>query len=225
MAEIQSDQVSPNYSQVIVKKCFNMWKFITVILIVILIGLVAYEFGKGQFILPKTSMISPTITPIQETATVSATITPTGSITPTTTIGKKVSAGVKNQIFSTYTIVVPSGWTDDHTTNTAGDTLTITKGQYVLTISQGSGGSGSCIYPGDTAQPMAQTFSNFVGITGIFSQFRRGTSDNKIYTVCEQKSGGFTFPTSVGYITYEVPVQADQAMLAEMDGMVASLTK
>jgi hypothetical protein len=167
----------------------------------------------------------PTITQAQ--ATVSATImpSPTGMVTPTNATSKKVSAGIKNQLFSPYTVTIPSSWADDHTVNTASDTLTITKGQYVLTISQAAGEVGSCDYPGDTPEPMAQTFSNFVGITGTFSQFRRGTSDNKTYTVCEQKSTGFAFPTSIGYITYNVPTQADQATLAEMDGMVASLTK
>jgi hypothetical protein len=138
---------------------------------------------------------------------------------------KKVSAGIKNQLFTPYSVMVPLGWVDNHATNTASDTLTLTKGQYLLTISQAAGDAGSCNYPGDTVEPMSQVFTNFVGITGTFSQFRRGTSDNKTYTVCEQKSTGFSFPTSVGYITYAVPTSADQATLGEMDAMVASLTK
>jgi hypothetical protein len=147
-----------------------------------------------------------------------------GTVTPTPA-AKKVSAGIKNQLFSPYMVTIPAGWVDNHTTNTASDALTVTQGQYVLTISQAAGGAGSCDYPGDTPEPMAQVFTNFVGITGTFSQFRRGTADNKTYTVCEQKSGGFVFPTSVGYITYNVPVQADQAILSAMDQMIASLTK
>ena len=136
-----------------------------------------------------------------------------------------MSAGIKNQLFSPYQVTVLNAWANNHVSNTASDTLTLTKGQYVLTISEAAGGAGSCDYPQDTPEPMAQSFTNFVGITGTFAQFRRGTSDNKTYTVCEQKSGGFAFPTSVGYITYTVPSQADQATLAEMDGMVASLIK
>jgi hypothetical protein len=152
-------------------------------------------------------------------------LSPTSTVAPTGFTSKKVSAGIKNQLFSPYTLLVPSSWADVHTVNTASDTLTITKGQYVLMISQAAGGAGSCDYPGDTPEPMAQSFTNFVGITGTFSQLRRGTADNKTYTVCEQKSTGFAFPTSVGYVTYTVPSQADQATLAEMDGMIASLTK
>ena len=228
MAEVKSDQKVADTSQDSTKKGINLWKLIALILIVLLLGIGVYELGKSQTPSTNTFVMPPRPTVTQPQATASSTITqpsPTGMITPTTSAGKKVSAGIKNQLFSPYTVTVPSSWADVHTANTASDTLTITKGQYTLTISQAAGGAGSCDYPGDTPEPMAQTFNNFVGITGTFSQLRRGTSDNKTYTVCEQKSGGFAFPTSVGYITYNVPAQADQATLAEMDGMVASLTK
>jgi hypothetical protein len=219
------DQGNTNFPQGSTRKGFNLWKFISIVLIVVLLGVGIYELGKSQTPTKNTFVISPKPTVIITQATVSATITPSIATTPTGTTSKKVSAGIKNQLFSPYAVTVPSGWADNHTANTASDTLTLTKGQYILTISQAAGGAGSCDYPGDTVEPMAQVFSNFVGITGTFSQFRRGTSDNKAYTVCEQKSTGFSFPTTVGYITYNTPVQADQATLAEMDGMVASLTK
>jgi hypothetical protein len=227
MAEVQSDQKATTTSQGSTKKGINLWKLISLILIALLLCIGIYELGKSQTSTKNTFVMPPQPTITQAQATVSATImpSPTGMVTPTNATSKKVSAGIKNQLFSPYTVTIPSSWADDHTVNTASDTLTITKGQYVLTISQAAGEVGSCDYPGDTPEPMAQTFSNFVGITGTFSQFRRGTSDNKTYTVCEQKSTGFAFPTSIGYITYNVPTQADQATLAEMDGMVASLTK
>jgi hypothetical protein len=221
------DQGNTNFPQGSTRKGINLWKFVSIILIVVLLGVGLYELGKSQIPTKNTFVMSKQPTPIPTQATTSASITPsvTAAVTPTGTISKKITAGIKNQLFSPYTITVPSSWTADHIANTASDTLTLTKGQYVLTISQAAGGAGSCDYPGDTVEPMAQTFTNFVGITGTFSQFRRGTSDNKAYTVCEQKSGGFAYPSSVGYITYATPVQADQATLAEMDGMVASLTK
>jgi len=205
-------------------KGINVWKYIAILLVFVLIGVGAYEWGKTQtpstnvFNLPKPSVTQAITSPV-----VSIT-NPTGVPSPTPG-SKKVSAGIKNQLFSPYTVTVPSGWVDNHTANTASDTLTLTKGQYALTISQAAGGAGSCDYPGDTVEPMAQVFTGFVGITGTFSQFRRGTSDNKTYTVCEQKSSGFSFPTSVGYIAYNVPASADQMTLGEMDGMVATLTK
>ena len=220
------DQPITNTPQVSPKKGLNIWMIISVVLIFALIGLGAYELGKNQLNYPKTTL-TPSPTAVMTQTTVSPTLAPSpiGTTVTPTPASKTVSAGIKNQLFTPYTLTVPLDWTDNHTSNTASDTLTVTKGQYVLTISQAAGGAGSCDYPGDTPQPMAQVFTNFVGITGTFSQFRRGTSDNKTYTVCEQKSGGFSFPTSVGYITYSVPVQADQATLAQMDGMIASLVK
>jgi hypothetical protein len=206
------------------KKGMNLWKYIAILLIFVLISVGAYEWGKNQ--LPTTNVFNlpkPSVTKVFISPSVTQTsLTNTPSPTP---VLKKVSAGIKNQLFSPYSLMAPAGWVDNHTTNTASDTLTLIKGQYVLTISQAAGGAGSCDYPGDTVEPMAQVFTNFVGITGAFSQFRRGTSDNKTYTVCEQKSTGFAFPTSIGYVTYNTPASADQATLAEMDGMVASLTK
>jgi hypothetical protein len=227
MDEVQNGQKTVIKSEKPARKGINLWKFISVLLIVLLIGGLAYEFGKGQISFPNSSVPTPSPTNTITKATTSATLTasPTGALTPTLTSGKTVSAGIKNDLFNPYSLIVPSSFAVNHTANTASDTLTITKGQYVLTISQAAGGAGSCDYPGDTPEPMAQVFSNFVGITGTFSQFRRGTSDNKTYSVCEQKSGGFSFPTSVGYITYSVPIQADQATLAEMDGMIASIKK
>jgi hypothetical protein len=226
MEETQNNQQVAGNAKNPDKKGINLWKFISIILIVAFLGVGLYELGKSQIPSKNTFVMSPRPT-AQTQATASATITPSITITimPTGTTPKKVNAGIKNLLFSPYAVTVPSGWVDAHTTNTASDTLTITKGQYVLTISQAAGGAGSCDYPGDTAEPMAQVFTNFVGITGTFSQLRRGTTDNTNFTVCEQKSGGFVFPTSIGYVTYKVPAQADQAILAEMDGMVASLTK
>src|SRR5664280_239537 len=208
MAEVQSDQKATTTSQGSTKKGINLWKFISLILIALLLCIGIYELGKSQTPPTKNTLVMPPRpTVAQEQATNSSVIvlSPTGTVTPTGAAFKKVGAGIKNQLFSPYTVTVPSSWADNHTANTASDTLTITKGQYVLTISQAAGGAGSCDYPGDTPEPMAQSFTNFVGITGTFSQFRRGTADNKTYTVCEQKSTGFSFPTSVGYITYNVP--------------------
>lgn len=225
MEENQNNQQTASYKSP-AKKGLNLWKFIAIILIVVLLGVGLYELGKNQTPSKNTFVMSPQPTVTPQATTSAVTTTPTAlTITPTGTTSKKVSAGIKNQLFSPYTVTVPSGWVDVHTTNTASDTLTLTKGQYVLTISQGAGGAGSCDYPGDTVEPMAQSFTSFVGITGTFAQLRRGTADNTNFTVCEQKSGGFAYPTSVGYITYKVPTSADQATLAEMDSMVASLTK
>lgn len=189
-----------------------------IIIAIFLTGGIAYggfylgtHYGK---IPPPPQNVSPTITPLM----------PTITTTPTTMTSKKVSAGTKTQFFTPYTIEIPSGWTDTHTSNTASNDLIITKGAYTLTISQAAGGGGSCIFAGEP-EPMAQVFPDFVGITGISGEFRRGTNDGANYTVCEKKPSGYGFPTSFGYITYSTPKGTNQALLTEMDGMVATLSK
>jgi hypothetical protein len=52
----------------------------------------------------------------------------------------------------------------------------------------------------------------------------RGTSDGGTnWVVCEKGPDTFGFPTNYGYVTYVTPSPADDAMLAAMDAMVASL--
>jgi hypothetical protein len=203
----------------------NGWMVVSIVLILGIIGGGIYMMMKNQT--GTTALSGTTLTTTVNEIDLRPTDmvpSPTEMVSPTPA-GKKVSAGIKNQFFSPYTVMVPAGWTDAQTNNTASNTLTITKGEYVLTISQAAGGGGSCLYPGDNPGAMAQVFTSFVGITGTFSQFRRGMVDSTNYTVCEQKSSGFGFPTTVGYITYSTPTSADQTVLAEMDQMVAGITK
>lgn len=197
----------------------NLWKFLTLLLLAVIILGGAYYLGTQ-----KNSNVSVVPTPTPQVS-VSPTNTPsiTPSVSPTPT--KKVSAGVKTDAFIPYTILIPNGWTSKHTFESTVDKLVVTKAGYSLTIVEGGGGGGICIYPGDAPQEMSQSFTSFVGITGTQSQLRRGTSDNINYTVCEQKTSGFGFPTQFGYITYIAPSSPDSAILAEMDGMVASIAK
>jgi len=208
------------------KKQTNIWVIISIILLIILVGVGAYAFGKNQIPSSRTPIVSqPKITQPSTSPTVGqpSPTTSTSAVSPITS--KKVSAGIKNQFFSPYTVLVPSGWTDTHTASAGSDLVTLSKGGYTLTISQAAGGAGSCMYPSETPVPMAQVFTSFVGITGVSSQFRRGSNTSGSYTICEQTANGFSFPTSFGYITYSTPTPSDLNILSVMDGMVASLTK
>lgn len=195
------------------------------LLIAAIVG-VAYYFGTKS---NQNSNTNAANTPSYNTASPAPTQpipanTPAATPQPTSTT-KKVSGGINNQLFSQYTATVPGGWVDKSSSNTASNDQTLTKGLYTITISQAAGGAGSCNYPGDTPEPMAQVFTGFVGIMGTSAEFRRGTSDNLSYTICEKKSSGYVFPTTFGYITYTVPSQADQSTIAEMDSIIASLAK
>lgn len=220
MEEAEKTQpFTQNGSQQPPKKKINIWKIFSIILFIAFVGLGAYLLGKNQIAPNKTSPVQTAAKNSVPTKVIS--VSPTIISSPTTT-DTKITAGINNQFFSVYTITVPSGWV----TSKKELALTITKGQNNITISQAAAGAGSCNYPGDTPEAMAQTFTGFVGITGKSSQFRRGSgAGSNGYTVCELKTGGYAFPTSYGYITYTLSNPGDQTTLAEMDGMLASLTK
>ena len=209
------------------RKMPNVWKFLTLVLLALLLVVGAFYLGTKK---NSNIALSPTPTPgPSQTPSVSA--SPSGTVSPTSPTPtpkpttKKLSAGVKTDFFSAYTIDVPAGWVDKHTYESTVDKLVLTKGGYSLTISEGGGGGGGCTYPGEAPQQMSQSFTSFVGITGTAAQLRRGTSDNINYTVCEKKTSSFGFPTQFGYITYITPTSLDSGTLSEMDGMVASITK
>jgi hypothetical protein len=110
------DQGNTNFPQGSTKKGINLWKFISIILIVVLLGVGIYELGKSQTPTKNTFVMSPKPTAmIIPVGTTSASITPSITTTPSPTgaASKKVSAGIKNQLFSPYTVTVPSSWTDE----------------------------------------------------------------------------------------------------------------
>lgn len=177
----------------------------------------------GGYLVPLSAPPTATPAPIASlTPAASPSPVPSGTIPLSP---KKISAGIKTQFFVPYSILILPGWIDVQTSGIGTNELKVTKGQYIFVISQAAGGGGSCLYPGDSPQPMAQTFTSFVQITGSSSNLRRGTNDNTAFTICEQKNTGFTFPTTVGYITYSTPSSPDSTSLSEMDSMIASITK
>jgi hypothetical protein len=152
--------------------------------------------------------------------------TPLVSSAPTA-VSSKVSAGMQTQTFTSYTLTLMPGWTPAHQTDAAAqtDTLLVTKNGSSLTILQAAGSAGACVFPDDSPQSQAQTFTSYVDIPGTSPQLRRGVNQDGTYTVCERKSGGFAFPTSYGYITYKLADAVDQTTLTEVDKMVATITK
>lgn len=181
----------------------------------------------------KNDKISSTPTPTQaQTGLKSDSNTTTGTPTPTTSVSKKtVSAGLSgSSAFKTYTVQVPSGWTDAHETDSSAgiDKVTLTKGAYSLIIYQASFGGGGCIYGNEPDQAFAQKFSDYSDISG--GQYRR--SWNKSggsttgYTACQKNSdGSYGSPTQFGAISAKSPEPADAATMAEIDVMISSITK
>lgn len=152
------------------------------------------------------------------------------SVQPSAPAGKTVSAGIKTEYFVPYTIVVAPGWTVTHESDSSRplDKLTLTRGDYSLVVYQAGSGIEACIF-GGAPTPIGeahlwQEYPTGVSISGASRQYMRGTTDGKLYIVCEKKDSGYLSVTPMGGIMYTVPNPADPAILAEMDGMVATLT-
>lgn len=201
-----------------------------VFFLVIISGLLygGYYLGKNQ-ISPQKLVFTPssTQTPAALVASPVAVTTSPSPLPP-----RIVKAGLTTSSFGAYKVTVSGGWvseeTPDETNGT--DVLTISQGDYKIMITQNAGSAGNCIFPGDTnTSGMGAVFDNFVGFTGTTSKdlFKRGTQNNGLsYDICQLIGGtNYKIPTSYGYITYSVPAKADPAILNQMGGIVASITR
>lgn len=169
----------------------------------------------------------------EEAATFEAVVVPT-PLPPTPDTGSAtINAGIQGQYFQTYTIQVSPGWVAAHETNAAApsDKLTLTKDGYSLVIEQAGQGIEACLYGGQPTPTgdahLWVVFSNVGFITGAAGGYLRGTNDGLSYTVCSQSGSGYNSVTPFGAITYTAPDtddSPDPAVLADMDGMVASIT-
>ncbi len=169
----------------------------------------AYYYGTLNKQTPVAMVVTPTLTPTTEVLP-----SPTVTLPSPTASGSLYSSGK-------YSLMLLPGWNKNESTGK----LTLTKAAFSITISSGPGGGGPCLFAGDPPQDMAQVFSNFVEINGTQKIFRRGTSDNANWTVCEKNGTKFGFPTSFGYITEVTPATDDMTLFSEMDKIVASLNK
>lgn len=169
--------------------------------------------------------------------------TPTLTTSPTETLPsptsasqttKAVKAGLSGTTsFLPYSIDVPGGWTDARETTIAAgiDKLTLTKNGYSVTIYQAPMGGGGCLYKGDPEKEMAQRYTNYVDINGKNGQYRRSWTESAgqaiTYTICQKSTidSSYGNSTAFGAISVVSPNPATTVMLAEVDGMIASLIK
>ncbi len=171
-----------------------------------------------------TPQASPT-TVMQESPTSSQTPVVNHPLEVLTTAG-----GAPGTSFTTYTINVPADWTPKEDKTSVSDKLTLTKGSSTLTITQAAMGGGGCLYPGDPASEMAQTFTDFADIKGVSTTFRRsfnkGNDPTISYTICQKASdASYGSPTQFGAINVIAPSSTSTETLAQIDQMIASLTK
>lgn len=176
--------------------------------------------------IPTTSMqVSPTISS-NSGQVASPTLPPGYQGTRTITAG-----GGTGSSFGVYAIDIPAGWTDVTTKTDITNKLTVSRGGYSLSVYQAPIGGGGCVYPGDPPSAMAQSFTDFVQITGAQKMLRRswnktGNPANTIsYTVCEENESSFGSPTSFGAVSVKSPDAVDSAVMKDIDFMLSSLAE
>lgn len=211
-------------------KFFSIFgKIILVILVVgALVGAGAY-FGKKYMSSPKEN----TNVPSQQTVSTSSPVAE-GTTVPSPVQTKSVhvaitAGGVKP--FNAYLMSGFSSWQTTHDTS-MGDKLTITQGDYQITIIQGAIGGGPCSFPGTTPMPMSVMLTSSTNIELLSGDIlKRGQAESadlskESFTVCQKKSdGNYSTLTDFGAINYTTPLNPDSDIIAQMDAMIGSLQK
>ncbi|MBP9719462.1 MAG: hypothetical protein KBD46_03250 [Candidatus Levybacteria bacterium] len=192
---------------------------------------IGYYVGHTKIIQPTLKLTPTPQAMMQSKAQVSpSTVTITQ---PTTQVANKktVTGGLESGTsFSPYSLQIPDGWSEKKdVTPGVIDKLTLSNGDYSLSIYQAAIGGGGCRYKGDPEQMMSQTFGNYVDITNNNEQYRRSWNDEgkdmQSYTICQKGTDTYGAPTQFGAISYTTPKNVDTKILSEMDEIVASLQK
>ena len=193
---------------------------ILIVIIIILIAALSFSVGKSGFSISKTETPNPTQT--QEVS-----VTPTSAEIETT---KVKGGGIL--AFPNYELSVPAGWVESRESFGADDEkLTVSKGSYKISISQGGFGGSMCLYPGDPdSEGPSGRYAAFLEITTQSGDlFRRGFTGSELaapsFGICQKGDYGWQAPTLYGHISYIVPTVKTKEMLNEMDLILASLKK
>lgn len=193
---------------------------ISIILLLIIIAGGAFYFGQQSASQEREMTTTPTPTPF---VTVEA---PTPEVIQEDV--KTVKAGGVLAL-SAYTLTTPSDWTSQREQGEGMDKLTISKEGYKITIYQAAFGGGGCIYSGEP-EAFFTKYGNYVEIQNLNGLvFRRGQNESTgktSWTVCNKGTDGtYGTITPFGGITIQNPLTIDEEIMAEIDGILASLKK
>lgn len=199
--------------------------FISIVLTALVVGFAVTAYFKGWF--PQVTFTKPQAVSVQSTE-IATPINLLGiSPTPTTAGSTLVKAGGILSM-SAYSINVPGDWQYSKDGSVAGqsDRLTITKGSYSLTISQGAFGGGGCLYPGDPDSEMAQRFTAFTALTDQSGDnLRLSTLAGGGFVVCQGNGTSWGDITSFGHISVSAPLTSDPSVISQINSILSSLKK
>jgi hypothetical protein len=197
---------------------------ILIILLILLVGGMAFFAGKSGVKVPGVALTTPTASP---TATGTATPTPTPTVKPTKTV---TGGGILS--FPKYQLTVPTDWQNTRESQTADDErIILIKGAYKITILQGGFGGGACLYPGDPdMEGPSGRYEFYKEITSKSGDmFRRSWDGDEMtadgFGICHKSQYGWGSPTGYGSISFITPITKTREMIDEMDAILASLTK
>lgn len=195
---------------------------ILIVIIVLLVGGLAFVVGRSGVKLPGVTISTPTASP---TATESPTATPTTKPTKTVTGGGILS-------FPKYQLSIPTDWQNTRQSQTADDEkIILTKGAYQISLTQGGFGGSICLFPGDAdSEGPSARYDAYKEITTKSGDlFRRSWTGEEMTTtgfgICHKSQYGWGAPTNYGHIAFITPVNKTKEMIEEMDAILASLTK
>jgi len=128
--------------------------------------------------------------------------------------------------FPRYELTVPFDWTEQREGGTDMEKLTIKKGEYQISISQGGFGGAVCLFPGDAdiEGPSAryEAYTDLTGKTGnVFRRVGQGGGSS----LCEKTQYGWGTPSSFGHVSIKNPIPLDVSMNNEINTILSSLGK
>ncbi len=191
---------------------------VLILMVIILTAAVGYLAGKSQIVkLPKINIAVDNPSPSPPIAS------------PETEKPRKVVLGGGVLSFPKYLLTVPLDWADSkQVLGPDAEKVTVKKGDYEISITQGGFGGATCLYPGDPdSEGPSSRYTSFIEIvTNSGDLFRRSWSGTTTaFAICQRTEYGWGAPTLYGSISFKVPAGYTTEMIAEMDAILASLAK
>lgn len=141
--------------------------------------------------------------------------------------GVSKSAGLS---FDNYSIITPSDWISKKESQTNMDErLTLSKGEYSISIFQAATGGALCLYPGDADfEGPSSKFEVFTTLTTKDGRILRRSGDKKgtTFTICQKSpDNSYQQPTNYGHISVKLAADFTPEILTEVDSIISSLKK
>lgn len=225
----QNENQQPT-TQIIHHKSSNtLLVLIIVFLLLVIVGGAAYYFGLMKK--PTTENVTANTTPTVAQQQENEKITPTTA--PVLNLTKYTNTKMKDLSFPSFSLSYSEGWIKTEEKSDIMQSVTFTKGAYIIKFNQGPMGGNMCIFEGEVPDGPASDYRNtkYVEIDANGILLRRLIADGQkgnthTHSFCSNSTNSkttFGIPTMFGVITYTTPSTPDAKTLEEMDGIIKTL--